>query len=278
MNGGAGNDILAVDGSPGPQAPPDVANGGDGNDTLQIDAGANSFGNPFIPYLVAADIETVQVVSATDRVAIVLNGLDNLYGGFAGVDYANGGAGNDTMYGRGGADAFFGDDGNDRLFGEAGGDNLFGGNGNDLLYGGADEDQLTGDSGNDTLYGESGSDTLRGSGGVDQLYGGLGSDRFELQAVTDSGTTVATGDRIRDFSRAQGDQISLLEIDAITGGANDAFSFIGTAAFTNVAGQLRYQVVAGETRVTGDVNGDGVADFLIRIDGVHTLSAADFIL
>lgn len=29
---------------------------------------------------------------------------------------------------------------------------------------------------------------------------------------------------------------------------------------------------------SGDTVGDGVADFLIRIDGVHTLSAADFML
>ncbi len=33
-----------------------------------------------------------------------------------------------------------------------------------------------------------------------------------------------------------------------------------------------------DTLFGGDVNGDGVADFLIRIDGVHTLGAGDFIL
>ena len=94
----------------------------------------------------------------------------------------------------------------------------------------------------------------------------------------DSGATLATADRIRDYSQAQGDRIQLDGIDAIAGGADDAFSFIGSGAFTGVAGQLRAVVSSGNTFVSGDVNGDGVADFLIRIDGVHTLVAGDFIL
>lgn len=83
-----------------------------------------------------------------------------------------------------------------------------------------------------------------------------------------------------DFSRAQGDRINLQQIDAnaVGGAANDAFSFIGAGAFTCVAGQLRAVVVGNETRVSGDTNGDGVADFLIRIDGVQNLTAGDFVL
>ncbi len=51
----------------------------------------------------------------------------------------------------------------------------------------------------------------------------------------------ANADRIIDFSHAQGDRVDLARIDArFTVAGNQAFSFIGTAAFTGVAGQLHY--------------------------------------
>ena len=273
LNGGAGNDILVVD------SIADTATGGDGSDTLQIAAGATDFSNGGLSVFLADDIEIVQTVSAAS-IAIVANALNNSISGSGGGDAIRAGAGNDIVYARGGNDLLQGEDGNDRLFGEAGADNLMGGNGTDLLYGGADDDVISGGAGTDTLYGEAGSDGLFGGAGVDQLFGGAGADFFGLLAVTDSGTTLATADRLRDFSKAQGDRINLDSIDAnsIGGTANDAFSFIGSGAFTGVAGQLRAEVIGGETRVTGDVNGDGVADFLIRIDGVHTLVAGDFLL
>ena len=59
---------------------------------------------------------------------------------------------------------------------------------------------------------------------------------------------------------------------------NQAFTFLGTGAFTGVAGQLRYEQVSGNTFISGDTNGDGVADFMIRVDGVHSLGSDDFIL
>ena len=54
-------------------------------------------------------------------------------------------------------------------------------------------------------------------------------------------------------------------IDANTGLAGDqAFAFIGAAAFSGVAGQLRAQVGGGATVVSGDLNGDSAADFAIN--------------
>ena len=262
MNGGAGNDILVVDDAG------DVANGGDGIDTVQIVSAAS--------YTISSTVENVSNLSG-GAVSVTLNDLANTYGGGAAADTAFGQAGDDMLYGRGGDDLLLGGDNADRLFGDAGQDSLNGQAGNDMLYGGADTDQLVGGSGNDTLYGEAGSDSIDGGSGIDQLYGGAGGDVFTFNNG-DSGATVATADIIRDYSRAQGDFISLQRIDAIAGGANDAFSFIGTAAFSNVAGQLRYEVVGGETRVLGDIDGNGVADVVIRIIGVHTLTTADFTL
>ena len=67
---------------------------------------------------------------------------------------------------------------------------------------------------------------------------------------------------IRDFSRAQGDDIDLSGIDANAKAAgNQAFSFIGDKAFSGKAGELQYK----NGIVAGDVNGDKAADFHIEI-------------
>jgi hypothetical protein len=59
---------------------------------------------------------------------------------------------------------------------------------------------------------------------------------------------------------------------------DQAFAFIGAAAFTHHAGEVRFAASGGNTIVSGDVNGDGVADFNIVLTGAITLVAADFTL
>jgi hypothetical protein len=59
---------------------------------------------------------------------------------------------------------------------------------------------------------------------------------------------------------------------------NDAFSFIGGAAFSNTAGELRFGSYAGGVLVQGEVDGDGSADFSIALRGTHSLIATDFVL
>ena len=94
---------------------------------------------------------------------------------------------------------------------------------------------------------------------------------------TDSG--VAAADRVTEFSRQQGDIISLANIDAkVATAANDPFKFIGTKAFGKESGQLRYDQVGANTYVSGDVNGDGVADFQIEVIGSVKFAASDFLL
>jgi uncharacterized protein len=246
MNGGDGNDILIFDDNG------DVANGGAGTDTVELHGGGD--------FVAAADIEIIatRYTNPLFSATITGNALDNIISGGAAGDSLTGLGGNDTLYGRSGNDSLFGNDGLDRLFGDAGDDFLSGLDGNDMLYGGE------------------GIDSLFGGNGVDTLWGGTGADIFNFTAVGDSGATRATADIIGDFNRAQGDRIGLTAIDAIFGGGDDAFSFIGTGAFTNVAGQLRYDVVNGTSFVSGDTNGDGVADFIIRVNGVINLQSGDF--
>ena len=160
----------------------------------------------------------------------------------------------------------------------AGNDSLQGGALNDILNGDAGIDALLGQAGNDTLDGGSGNDIVDGGTGRDFLTGGDGADRFRFDDGDYSGTSAVNSDRIFDFSQAQGDLIDLSRTDAISGGADDAFTFIGTAAFSSTAGELRYEQGGAFTLVTGDTDGDGNADFAIRLDGLVTLTGGDFVL
>jgi Ca2+-binding RTX toxin-like protein len=122
-------------------------------------------------------------------------------------------------------------------------------------------------------------DTLIGFVGADTLTGGAGADVFRISAIAHSTVAASGRDLIVDFSLAQGDKLDFSGIDANTATlADDPFTFIGAAPFTSVAGQLRSVAGSGFTTVSGDVNGDGVADFAVRMVGNHTLSNPHFML
>jgi Ca2+-binding RTX toxin-like protein len=151
-------------------------------------------------------------------------------------------------------------------------------NASTIVTGGAGDDTLTGRQGNDTIVGGAGKDLLNGSGGNDVLIGGGGGDTFNF--ASDYPRTGGM-DVIADFTRVEGDIIRLHSIDANTTnahGTNDVFRFIGEQAFSKRAGELKVDYRNGDAFVSGDVNGDGVADFLIRMVGAKNLTAADFIL
>jgi hypothetical protein len=75
------------------------------------------------------------------------------------------------------------------------------------------------------------------------------------------------------------DLIDLATIDANTlAGGNQAFSFIGAAAFSGVAGQLRYSNYSGTVIIDADVNGDSNADMQILVAGTNFMTGTDFIL
>ena len=61
-------------------------------------------------------------------------------------------------------------------------------------------------------------------------------------------------------------------------GDSGADTFVGTDAFSDAAGELRWENVGNNAMVYTDVNGDGAAEYAIRLDGTLNLSAADFIL
>jgi Ca2+-binding RTX toxin-like protein len=145
-----------------------------------------------------------------------------------------------------------------------------------LLSGGAGHDRLSGRAGNDVLRGGAGNDQLRGQAGADILDGGAGRDLFRWRSVAESQADSA--DLVLDFRRSAGDRLDLAQVDAnTTRGGNQTFAFVGTDAFT-AAGQVRYAVQGAETHVFLNVDGDIEAEGMIRLNGVFTLRAGDFML
>jgi len=105
------------------------------------------------------------------------------------------------------------------------------------------------------------------------LTGGSGADVFKFRHA-DLGKGFF--DTITDFTRGT-DKIDLKAIDAnVATSADDAFTFIGNAAFTGRPGQLNWSAVNGGVMVSGDVNGDKIADFSFFVQSTPLFAATDF--
>lgn len=187
--------------------------------------------------------------------------------------------GNDNIVGRLDASTINGFDGDDKLRGMSQADKLFGNPGQDRLLGGGGNDLLGGGADNDQLQGGGGDDNLRGNLGSDKLRGGTGADIFFFKSASES-TVADTGrDVILDFRHGQHDQIDLHPIDANShANGNQKFTFIGTDGFGHHAGELRVAHAGSDTLVSGDVDGDGSADFTIQLEGNVNLKETDFVL
>jgi serralysin len=138
-------------------------------------------------------------------------------------------------------------------------------------------ERANGGAGADTMYGNSANNVLTGNNGKDSLYGGGGADIFDFNRVTQTGLSSTTADLIKDFSTVY-DRIDLRTIDAsISGSGDQAFAFKGTAAFTGSA-QVRYVKSGGDTFVYLNTDSDKTAEAVIRLTGLKTLMADDFLL
>jgi serralysin len=149
--------------------------------------------------------------------------------------------------------------------------------------GGAGNDVIGGNDIINYLKGGDGNDSLNGAGGGDREEGDAGADTFVFTAAEDSSNYAMRSDGkkslpdvVIDFTSGT-DKIDLSAIDAVSGGGNDAFTFIGTGAFTHHAGELRVDLIDGWIHIYGDTDGDGHADLQILARGTQIL-ATDFVL
>ena len=291
LNGGVGNDSL--NGAAGA----DRLIGGDGSDRYYVDnagdvvsetnATASTGGTDSVysflgAYTLGDNVENLRLLS-TGIANGTGNSLNNVFDAGAGNNILNGGAGIDTAsyaYATAAVTANLGlttvqatgGSGSDTLLNF---ENLTGSNYHDKLTGNALANTLTGGAGNDTLTGGAGNDLLIGGTGLDKLYGGTGADKFDFNALSEMGLGAALRDVIGDFKTIEGDKIDLSTLDAnLATVANDAFSFIGSSAFSsNAAGQLRF---AGGI-LYGSTDADTAAEFEIQLVGVSNLQTADLI-
>ncbi|MES2943032.1 MAG: calcium-binding protein, partial [Pseudomonadota bacterium] len=269
----------------------DTMTGGNGNDAYYVDdagdvvtetSAAPATGGMDAVYIYLSSYTLTQnvergVIQTSAASSLTGNILDNaLYGG-VGNDSLDGGIGKDTMTGGGGSDLYHVDNAGDEVI-EI---NPHANGGMDTVYsyiskytltnnvesgviatsaaarlsGNALSNSLYGGVGNDTLMGDAGADSLYGAAGGDQLTGGLGADSFVFHA--DSGRDV-----IRDFSRAEGDRVSLQ-------------SNVNGSGITSAASALAH---------VNDIGGNAVLnlgdDNIVILVGVHTadLTEADFMV
>jgi len=309
INGGLGNDTLNGD------AGLDNLSGGDGDDTL--DGGADndilSGGAGMDSLTGGGGIDSLDGGADSDTLAGSA-GADQLNGG-DGADTLSGGADNDVLNGGAGADVMSGGAGDDTYFVDAGdvitedpaegtdvvrasvswtlGDNFerltldggasLSGTGNgaaNLLTGNAGANTLDGAGGNDIINGGLGADTLIGGTGSDTLTGGDGIDIFVVRqesaySSADPQGRVLETDTVSDYAIGQ-DIIDLSAIDAVAGGTDDVFSIV--AAFTREAGQLVLSFASGTTTLSLDIDGDGAADYRMKINGDVRADTAGWLL
>jgi Ca2+-binding RTX toxin-like protein len=290
LYGGDGNDVLFG------REDNDILNGDDGNDTLDGDIGSDKLnGGAGIDHLIGG------------------LGADQLSGG-DGADVLDGGDGNDLLDGGTGADAMAGGLANDVYIidnlgdtateaaaggydivrteldgwvlganfeglelqgsgaidgsGNALANNIQGNDGANTLYGLAGVDTINGNDGNDFIVGGAGSDLLRGGGGIDTFV--------VLQESV--GNAVLESDTVYDYFAGDNDSIDLSAIDAdSTQDGNQAFIF-AESGFTKTAGQMTLTFASGQTTLRLDVNGDGKADYQMKINGDVTHESGHWML
>ena len=258
---------------------PNILEGGAGNDSYTIyqasdlivekpGEGSDSI-YTYVSYTLPSNVEGMRAMAGGltligngDANVLLAHDAGSILQGLGGDDVLQGGAGNDFLYAG---------EGNDRVSGGAGNDYLDGSAGNDVLYGG---------DGDDIILAGDGNDTIEGGAGVDILTGGSGADTFAYrEAHFTPGNLAASTDVITDFNAAEGDRIALSMIDAKPAStADDAFTFIGSQSFHNVAGELRFALDGDGITVLGDTNGDGVADLAIHLAGLTSITASSFFL
>jgi Ca2+-binding RTX toxin-like protein len=167
----------------------------------------------------------------------------------------------DPGYAGSGNQIFQGTKGKDILTGNILANTLIGGRGND---------QLTGDLGNDILIGGKGNDVIYGGEGADIISGGSGKDRFVYNNWIES--KAGLSDRVK-WGRK--DQFDFRSFDANTlQDGHQTFTFIGRNTFTLQAGELRVT----RSELQADLTGDGIADFVIELEGNRLLRARNLLI
>ncbi len=247
---------------------------GGGDDTILSGKGADTIvaGGGVDKITLHGGADTVDAGAGNDRLVIDYSAMTtNVTGGITGGNHGTGYVGHiadvavsSIDFQRSESFSITTGSGHDTVTTGAGADSLRGGGGNDVLKSGGGRDHLFGGGGRDQLF---------GGFGMDQMTGGQGKDVFVFRTAAESGAGAAR-DVIVDFAHGI-DKIDISAIDANSNrSGNQGFDFIGHSAFSSTAGELHLR----NGVVSGDMDGDGRADFSIGIANLAQLSQSDFML
>ncbi|MCV2889289.1 Hint domain-containing protein [Ruegeria aquimaris] len=258
VDGGAGNDMILTGDDT------DLITGGDGNDSIDggldddtIDGGD---GDDLIVGGEGAD--SIQAGAGNDvvyggldpRFPDALNIRDDGTDGPAdpettnGLDFIDGGDGDDTLYGQDDNDTILGGSGNDWVDGGIDQDSIEGGDGNDTLLGRHGEDEIHGGTGNDVILGGTEADVLYGDDDRDTIGAGIGDTLYGGEGGNDYDVAIATGLAVVSYDQTD----PTGESGTITY-FNDDLSIAGTAEFSEIENVL----VIGNPGIEGGPDGPG---------------------
>jgi Ca2+-binding RTX toxin-like protein len=253
--GGTENDVLSGEGDD------DRLAGGGGDDWLDGGEGDDYLSG-------STGVDAASYVNATDGIHVYLGSTTD-------------GSPNVSDDGYGGSDRLssienvYGSHHDDDITGSAAANQLNGRDGEDFLGGGGGNDTLDGGTGYDTLWGDQGADNLWGGADRDVSAYWYDFDRFLFNAG-DTGVGAGNRDIIHDFQHGA----DAIVLDFMDGAqdvpGNQAFSFVGTAAFTAEA-QVRQTYESGNTVIQGNTDQDTAPEFEIQLRGLHTMTSSDFV-
>jgi Ca2+-binding RTX toxin-like protein len=269
LYGGSGDDTLSGGGDD------DVLVGGAGADQLEGDGGVDLAVYGSSPEGVNISLQT-GTGGGGDAEGDTLTDIENV----GGSNHA------DVLWGNNSGNQLYGQDGDDVLKGFGGADGIFGHAGDDTLYGMDGDDGLSGNSGNDLINGGLGRDNMWGHGDADTfVWGATAEAPFVYDTAwkdLNFGVDPNSIDVINDFNPAEGDLIDLGAIDAnVRAAGNQAFSFIGTAAFSGAPGEIRYYqepfcITATFLQINTD--SDIEPEAMIMLEGILAPEANWFVL
>jgi len=267
----------------------ETAIGGSGNDTVHAnDLGDVLMGGSGQDSLVGGTGNDHIYGNMATSVAGTTDGADLINVG-AGMNYANGNAGNDTILAGDGPNRLFGGQGDDHITAGNGPDSINGnlgndlitvGNGRDTVHGGQGDDVIHVGSGNDLIFGDLGNDTLYAGAGHDVISGGGGADLFVCLAGT------SAIEEITDFSASAGDLIDIgaaISTGHVLHDAGTNFSSESLAAQT-AAGLIGTQAgIVAALQVGSDTYlffNDGGVGNVVHLDGIvaSSIDAGNFTL
>ena len=296
--GGSGNDVIIGN------AVANVLDGGNGVNTLNGGAGNDRL------ILGSSGVNNSTIDGGADTDTLVLNGGGGGLAGLIGIEVLelNGGAGltlTGTQFANGLSKttavsgtgsitvnmdtginflsqsfAFSGSGVTVTVNGTSGTDIIKCGTGVHIINSGDGVDQIRGGTSADIINAGAGNDKIIGNSGADVITGGTGADQFRYLFAGESGLGAAA-DRITDYAIGS-DRLNFSLLDTNPGLAGvQGFAFVANGAFSGGgAASIRYTNSGADLLVQADINGDGIADMEVILQGLSggTLTAADFIL